>query len=83
MWETVLKGAEIFFHLMAWFYIAGAIFIVGPAISVSELNCFIKNEEDEGKKRAHKVSRNCYYVWMSIYPIGFIVLILYHAGVLS
>lgn len=83
MMETIQHWAFIIFTFIAWFYIGGCVFLASPAFSVSSLNCDISNEKDEKVKARLKLNRNAHYVYMSIYPIGFIVLGLYHNGLLT
>ncbi len=82
MIDIIQHWAFIICTFIVWFYLGGCIFLLGPAFSVSELNCCISNCTDEKEKFRLTWNRNAYFVVMSIYPIGFVLLILYHAGAL-
>lgn len=83
MIDTIQHWAFIIFTFIVWFYIGGCVFLAAPTFAVSDLNCSISNETDEKVKTRLKWNRNAHFVYMSIYPIGFIVLGLYHNGLLS
>lgn len=83
MIDTIQHWAFIIATFLAWFYIGGCVFLFGPAISVSELKCARSNTKDEKEKKRLQWNINAYYVYMSIYPVGFLLLGLYHGGVLA
>lgn len=83
MMGTIQHWAWIVFTFLTWFYVGGVVFLLGPAFSLSEMKCALSNEKDPKERKRLKFSIYILYSWVAIYPISFIALILYHAGVIT
>lgn len=83
MFDSIVHWVGIVVQFLVWFYMGGSLFAFLPSIRISELNCFIPQETNPKIKRSMQITRVWWWCVVSIWPLGFIALILYHSGLLS